>query len=82
MAQNAARFKQRIEQAHRWTGAKLPRTAHTQGNALSGPTGEPEPGGPGRRTRNIKHRAGTPSKRSQVAQNTAHATQQTTLTHR
>ena len=43
-----------------------------QNNTPSGHTGEQEPSGPGHRTREAKHRAGTPVNRSQVAQDTAH----------
>ena len=49
-------------------------TAHT-GNAPSGHTGEQEPSGPGHRTSNSTHQAGTPVNKSQVAQGSAHATQ-------
>ena len=52
------------------------RTAH------SAHTGEREPSGPGHRTRNTTHRASTPVNRSQVAQDTADATQQTARAHR
>ena len=52
------------------------RTAH------SAHTGEREPGGPGHRTRNTTHRASTPVTRSQVAQDTADAKQQTARAHR
>ena len=45
-------------------------------------TGEQEPSGPGHRTRNTTHRAGTPVNRSQEAQDTAHAKQHTERAHR
>ena len=48
----------------------------------AGHTGEQEPSGPGHRTRNTTPRAGTPVNRSQVAQDTAHATQHTERAHR
>ena len=44
-------------------------------------TAEQEPSGPGHRTRNTTHRAGTPVNRSQVAQDTAHAKQHTERAH-
>ena len=53
-----------------------------QHNTPSGHTGEQEPGGPGRRTRNTTHRAGTPVNRSREAQDAAHATQHTERAHR
>ena len=77
MAQDTAHARQHTERAHRRTGAKCPRTPHTQSNAQSGHTGEQEPSGPGHRTRNTTYRAGTPVNRSQMAQDTAHAKQRT-----
>ena len=82
MAQDTAQATQRTGLAHRRTGAKWPRTPHTRSNTPSGRTGEQEPSGPGHRTRNIPHRAGTPVNRNQVAQATAHATQHTERAHR
>ena len=73
MAQEAAQAKQHTERAQRWTGAKWPRTPHTQSKAPSRDTGEQEPSGPGHRTSKTTHRVGTPVNRSQVAQHTAHA---------
>ena len=81
MAQNTAHAKQHTERAHRSTGAKWPRTPYTQQNTPSGHIGEQEPGGPGHRTRKTTHRAGTPVNRSQVAQDTVHATQHTERAH-
>ena len=52
------------------------RTAH------STHTGEQEPSGPGDRTCNTTHRASTPVNRSQLAQDTADAPQQTARAHR
>ena len=52
------------------------RTAH------STHTGEQEPRGPGHRTCNTTHRASTPVNRSQLAQDTADAPQQTARAHR
>ena len=72
MAQDTAQAKKRAERAHRGTGAKWPRTLHKQNNAPSGHTGELEPSGRGHRTSKTTHQAGTPVKRSQVAQDTAH----------
>ena len=51
------------------------RTAH------STHTGEQEPRGPGHRTSNTTHRASTPVNRSQLAQDTADAPQQTARAH-
>ena len=45
-------------------------------------TGKQEPRGPGHRTSNTTHRAGTPVNRSQLAQDTADAPQQTARAHR
>ena len=55
---------------------------HRAHNAPRGRTGEQEPSGQGHRTRNTTHRAGTPVNRSQVARDTAHATQHTERVHR
>ena len=44
-------------------------------------TGEQEPGGPGRRTRNTTHRACRPVNRSQEAQDAVHATPHTERAH-
>ena len=57
-------------------------TAHTQRTASSAHTGEQEPSGPGRRTRNTTQWASTPVNRSQVAQETAHTTQRNERAHR
>ena len=57
-------------------------TAQPQQNAPSEQTGEQEPSGPGHRIRNTTHRAGTPVNRSQVAQDTAHATEYAKRAHR
>ena len=46
-------------------------TAHLQHNAASEHTGEQEPSGPGHRTRNTTHQAGTLVNKSQVAKDTA-----------
>ena len=72
MTQDTAHAKQHTEQAHRRTGAKLPRTPHTQHNTPSGHTGEQEPSGPGHRRHNTTKRASTPVNRSQEARDTAH----------
>ena len=55
---------------------------HTQNNTRSGHIGEQEPSGPGRRTHNTTHRVSTTVNRSQVARDTAHATQPTERAHR
>ena len=81
VAQDTAHATQRTERAHRLTGAEWCKTPHTQHNAPSGHTCEQEPSCPGHRTRDKTHRAGTPVNRSQVAQNTAHATQRTERAH-
>ena len=52
-----------------------------QHNAAGEHTGEQEPSCPGHRTHNTKHRASTPVNRSQMAQDTAHATQHTQWAH-
>ena len=49
---------------------------------MEGHTGEQEPSGPGHRTRNTTHQAGTPVNGSQLVQDTAHATQHTERAHR
>ena len=82
MAQDTARRKQKTEQADRWTGAKWPKTPHTQSNTPSGRTDEREPSGPEHRTRKATHRAGRPVNRSQGAQDTAHGKQHTERAHR
>ena len=53
------------------------RTNNTQHITPSEHTGEQEPSGPGHRTRNTTHTAGTPVNRSQVAQDTVVATKHT-----
>ena len=82
MAQDTAQTKQHTEGAHRSTGAKWPRTPHTQHIIPSGLTGEQEPSGLGQRTRNTTSHAGTPVNRSQVAQDSARAKQRTERAHR
>ena len=82
VAQDTEHAKQHTEKAHRRTGAKWPRTPHKQSNAQSRHTGEQEPSGSGHRTRNTAHPAGTPVNRSQVAYDTAHATQHAERVHR
>ena len=54
----------------------------TQHNTRSVRTGEQEPTGPGQSRRNTTHRARTLVNSSQVAQDTAHATQHTKRAHR
>ena len=82
MAQDTAQATRHTERAHRWTGAKWPRTPPTQRNAMSEHTGKQEPSGPGHRARNTTHGASTPVNRSQVAQDTAHTAPHTEQTHR
>ena len=82
MAQDTAHATQHTGRAHRRTGAKWPRTLHTQHNTPSEHTGEQKPRGPGHRTRKATHQAGAPVKRSQVAQDTAPATQHTQRAYR
>ena len=77
VAQDTAHAAQITEGAHRRTGAKGPRTLHTQHKALSEQTGAQEPSGPANRIRNTTHRAGTPMNRRQEAQDGAHAAQST-----
>ena len=81
MAQDTAHATQHTEQTHWRTGAKWPRTPHTQHNTPSGHTSEQEPSGPGHRTRKETDGAGTPVKRSQVAQATAHAAERNERAH-
>ena len=82
MAQHTAHATQRTERAHWRTGAKWPRTPHTQHKAPSEHTGEQEPSGPGQSTHNTTHRAGTLVSRSHVAQDTVHAAQSNQSAHR
>ena len=58
------------------------RTRNPQHNTPRAHTGEQEPSGPGHRTPNTTHRAGTPVNRSELAQDTAHATEHTRPAHR
>ena len=82
MVQDTAHATQHTEQARRLTVAKWPRISQAQHNTQSGHTGEQEPSGPGQRTRNTTHQAGTPVNRSQVAQDIAQAKQRTERAHR
>ena len=77
MAEHTAHETQPTERAHRGTGAEWPRTPHPQHKTRSQHTGEQQPSGPGQRTHNTMHQAGTRVNRSQVARETAHATQHT-----
>ena len=52
-----------------------------QHNATSEHTGEQEPSRPGHRARNTTHQASQLMNRSQVAQDTAHATERTERGH-
>ena len=82
VAQDTTHLIQDTERAHQGTGVKRPTTPHTQHNPPRGHTSEQEPSGPGHRTRNTTHQAGTPVNRSQGAQDTAHTTQHTDQAHR
>ena len=82
MAHDTAQATQRADRGDRRTGAKWPRTPHTQHNAPSGQICEQERRGPGQGTLNTLHRAGTTVNRSQVAQDNAHAKQRTDGAHR
>ena len=53
-----------------------------QHNTPSMHTSEQEPSGQGKRTRNATHQGGTLVNRSQVAQDTAHATHRIKRAHR
>ena len=57
-------------------------TLHKQSKRRNPDTGDQEPSGPGYCTHNTTHRAGAPVNRGQAAQDTVHATQQTTRAHR
>ena len=81
-AQDTVHATQPTKRAHRRTGAKWPRTPHTQHNTPSEHTSEQKPGGPGHPTHKTTHRAGTPVNRSQVARDTAQAKQRTERAHR
>ena len=82
MALDTAHATQRAKRAHRSTEAKWPSTPHTRHNQLSEHNSEQEPSGSGHRTRHITHRASTLANRSQVAQDTAQATQIAEGAHR
>ena len=79
---DTAHTRQCTKRAHGCTGAKCPRTPHTQHNTQSKHTGEQEPSGQGHRTRNATHRVGTLVNKGQVTQDTAQVTQQLGRTHR
>ena len=81
MTQDTAHKTQRSERAHRWSGAKGPRTPRTQQHTQRKHTGEQKPSGAGHRTRNTTHQASTPVNRRQVAQDTAHATKHSERAH-
>ena len=82
MAQDTAQATQQGERTLQRTGAKWPRTPYRQHTAPSEHTGEQQQSGPGQSTRNRTHRAGAAVNRSQVAQDTAQATQGTEQAHR
>ena len=82
VALDTAHETQHVERTHPCTGAKWRRTPHTQHNTPSVHTCEQKPSGPGHCTHSTKHGACTPVNRSQVAQETAHASQEAERTHR
>ena len=82
VAEDTAHAKQRTERAHQSTGAKWPRTPHTQHYTPSRHTAEQEASSPGHRISKTTHRAGTPVNRCQVDQEAADATQRTEQAHR
>ena len=81
MPQDTAYATHHEERTHWGTGAEWPRTRQTQHNMPSLNTGEQESSGSEHRTRKTTHRASRAVNRSQVAQDTAHATQLTELAH-
>ena len=79
MAQDTADARQCDERAHRCTGAKWPRTLHTQHNTPSGHTAAQQARGRGDCTRDTTHPGGTPAEQepSGPGQRTRNATQRT-----
>ena len=77
MTKNTAHTRQHTGHAHGRRGVKCPRTPQTHHNTASLHTGDQEPSGPGHRTCNTTHGACIPVNRSQVAEDTAQATQHT-----
>ena len=75
VAQVTAHATQHAEHTHRWTGAKWTRTPQTQQDTPSVHAGKQEPSGQGHRICNTTHRACTTVNQSQLAKDTAHATQ-------
>ena len=82
VAQDTAHATPKAQRTQRETGATWDRTPKTPHNTPSVRTGEQEPSGPGNCTRNITRRAYTPVNGSNVAQDTAHATQHAERAHR
>ena len=82
VAQETTHTAQHTAWAHRWSGAKPPRTPHRGHNTSSVHTGEQGPSGPGHRTHSTTRQGCTGVNRNQVAQDTAQATQHAEGTHR
>ena len=78
-AKDTGHARQHTERAHWGIGAKGPRAPHTQHTERY--TDSKEPSGQRHRTHNTTDRAGTPVNRSQVATETARATQHTQRAH-
>ena len=68
MAKYTVHAKQPTERAHRWAGAKWPRTPHTQHNTPRWHTGEQQPSGPGPTTH-----VGRPGDRKEPTPHGSHA---------
>ena len=68
--------------AHRCTRAKCPGHRTHKAAHRPGTPADQQPSGQGHPTHNTTHGAGAPVNRNQVAQDTAHATRQTTRAHR
>ena len=81
VAQDTAHATQHTERAHQLSGAKYPRTPHTQQHTPSEHNRDQQPRGPGHRTRNTTHRVSVLVNGNQVAQDTAHAKQRTERAH-
>ena len=77
MAEDTAHAATHTEQADRLTGAKWPRTPQMQHSTPNKHTVEQEPNGAGHGTQDTTQRARTQLIRSQVTQDTKHATSHT-----
>ena len=82
VVKDTAQATPQTEHVHRWTGAKWPRTSHTQHNTRSRHIGERERSGQGHCTHNVTHQRGTPVNGSQMTKDNAQATQHTRRAHR